>query len=348
MSGRNSTGTPTRKRPRTYEDDPQCSRFTVLPIPSSVPIIKRDSFEDRSFEGITALMMAEEKAEAARVAEEKAEDGTGDDVGNITGSMASSARLEGVKSLARVPNVPLEGPDDGRNPWRLSVTGHETALVDQLCSDLELFVSECINPGGSYGVEKSGWRKHPLAWRIIKSCLNLAKVVNIALGGREGLASVRPTERRGRARRMAMKLHAYGEDVATVDSLLGVLSSGLAHSVFIGKYLSTAIVDALEFLSSLSDVACGTLCLVCGDLARLVCESCVLVDYCSRRCQKLDWKAGHNLVCGHLRDRVRVSSFDAVRRERKLHVAKSFRRRVWNTVKYFDAANAFLSESHRQ
>ena len=233
------------------------------------------------------------------------------------------------------------------------VRGHERLLAEHLCTDLALFASECLKPGVGYGVDKSGSRKHPLVWRIILSCTDLLKCVNFALGDVEGLAlgdaevlaTERPVERSERARRVAIGLHAYGGDVETVDLLLGVLSTGLAHSVFIGDDLSKYVKDTLEFLCSLSDVACGTFCLVCGEHARGACEACRLVDYCSRRCQKADWKCGHKQVCAHLRDRVRVTSFDTVLLEKRGYVvATSFRRRVWDTVKYFDAANAPLSE----
>ena len=64
-----------------------------------------------------------------------------------------------------------------------------------------------------------------------------------------------------------------------------------------------AIVEALEFLCELSDVACGgPFCVVCGNHSRLVCATCEVANYCARRCQKIHWRHQHKRVCTYLRD----------------------------------------------
>ena len=44
----------------------------------------------------------------------------------------------------------------------------------------------------------------------------------------------------------------------------------------------------------------------CTDSHLKVCSSCVLVSYCSRACQKLDWKRGHKALCSKNTGEVRM------------------------------------------
>ena len=56
----------------------------------------------------------------------------------------------------------------------------------------------------------------------------------------------------------------------------------------------------MKWKLNLGSVACHT----CGkvDADQLRCSGCELVYYCSKKCQKSDWKHKHNIWCGKIRD----------------------------------------------
>ena len=204
-------------------------------------------------------------------------------------------------------------------PYKLRFEGHGSFRVVQLCNDLALFAGECRRYVGVFGCPPfvSAGPLRSCGYRIVQSCEDLSMFVTAALD-----TAVRPDElpadRCMRVREIARKLCAYGDRMAIVDSLVGLLSTGVGHgdgglehicskldmSSVLVMSMVCAVVGALEGLCELSDVACsGPFCVVCGNHSRLVCGACGVTNYCARRCQKIHWRHQHKHVCAYLLDR---------------------------------------------